>query len=532
MFRNTKKVAQNKKRFYPLVVGFGWFSLSCVRHDPQVDKMPAPSYLGNKWSSPGEDDALSRMEASHYMFPAGLEGSTHHFLKALFPQLQKVAGATVVESDLWPWRPRGYGGWRCRTLWVANKTNVDLLADFLGRAMGRGKNRYAAGPLVFSYPMCGREDDFGREMRKTARAVPHLEFISEAVQEANGVKKRRENNIVFHILYLHRNPIRSLLAGCFHRNFTTSCDNYIDTLRNNLQEMFHQFKLVKNSALIHCFRSGNKTSMASALAAVYPGLFPHPDDWRELVEKSFQPRVVLTKWKTHPRLGLNMTEQDSAKLETLSKEKVEDLHKHWEDVAEPFCRDHETTPPKTIFSHIVEHDIFDGVVLLCYGEKDCAKSSPGGSASLWPANLKEKIHVQNGEEVDRLYPLDSPDSLYPQSFYDKIHASKWSRGRVHGSAHVLKASLSHLHAVKQANDWGWESVLIIEADLIETKVVQHMDPFLKNRLSKALRDVIRGGGTAAPIPWRGIKLSAGYKTLAKNCGPTGSCGMCLGEKNV
>lgn len=189
------------------------------------------------------------------VFFAGLEGSGHHYAKAV------VRSPSVRNLWVSVKTPRQ---WQCdmSNVWQDSNNIRQTAIQLWNQAFrGRSKNTVGVLPQQWSFPMCGLNSQNGR---KTAKFVPHIDWMASTALQAS---------VQFHVLFLYRDAVKSLLAGCVHRKFQP-CDSYVTTLVNNMREMRRQFEVLESSCLVHptwirCLRYGAPTQNVGAFQAFF-----------------------------------------------------------------------------------------------------------------------------------------------------------------------------------------------------------------------------------------------------------------------
>lgn len=246
------------------------------------------------------------------VFFAGLEGSGHHFLFGILGEFTGQFPGKVVEfTGQFP----GEGARLMPGIDCGHQSYDSLHFEWLrAKMMALEPGKVYLMPVGMSYPVCGDSDE--DELREKI-LHPHLSFIAKAAEQAD---------VDLQVVFMYRPIIESLIAGCVHRHFN-SCEEYAKILVSNAGFLSRQLQRTDTTATkVHCFRFGNKTSMAAALDAA-GGAGIHT---QELIRERFysEPYDEKTEKKA-----------DSAE-DHLSKVAIQQLDQA--DVAlQQICQDHE-----------------------------------------------------------------------------------------------------------------------------------------------------------------------------------------------
>lgn len=191
----------------------------------------------------GSDTKVDRAQA-RVVFYAGLEGSGHHLLEALFPKLQKQLSlkAWVDENTIIP----GIG---C----FSTEYDKTHFAALRARFAELDPHSVYTLPQALSYPHCIADHTARRD-----ELHPRASFLAQAADVAA---------VDFQVIFLYRPVIESLVAGCINRNFE-KCLPYVETLLKNTEFLLQDVKLVGKSR-VYCFKYGDMESMVSAVDAAY-----------------------------------------------------------------------------------------------------------------------------------------------------------------------------------------------------------------------------------------------------------------------
>lgn len=193
-------------------------------------------------------------EDAHVLFFAGVEGSGHGILQAVWKQSFPQSWENIV-----PLPPR----WRCGDEWTAEgiKELEDRLDNFTDDTFPTDSSKDGGPHLLWSlpqhesYPECARGD----HNQRMVKAHPRLEYLNEAVK---GVKLK------FHVTFLHRNLDDCLATACLTKK-SEPCKLEVDTLLNNAKELAKQLKRIDHDT-ISCLRTSNLTTMETQINKTLP----------------------------------------------------------------------------------------------------------------------------------------------------------------------------------------------------------------------------------------------------------------------
>jgi len=188
------------------------------------------------------------------LFFAGLEGSGHHFLEAMYK------GLLLKSRSNNGYRSVSFRHCKCKQDWDIRRCYPDVVRSF-EEINGSSNLVHWTLPQQMSYPMCGG-GDLGK---RRGERMPHIDWFARA-SVATGLD--------FHVILLYRPVLSSLFAGCRHRKFNPDCTSYATTLHVNALMLVEQLKLAIRERTvrwsnIHCLRYGNYSSMVSAIDRAY-----------------------------------------------------------------------------------------------------------------------------------------------------------------------------------------------------------------------------------------------------------------------
>jgi len=180
------------------------------------------------------------------VFVAGLEGSGHHLLEALWRVLFDATAFHFRELGMPP-------QWHCGMKWDQGKGWLDMVRSF--DALD-ARFTYLL-PAKASYP-CGsgnhtsRRDDF----------FPHVDWVSQVAFDT-GTDLR--------VLLLYR-PIEQILAAdCLHRRFENSCALAAETIGANARRLVDQVTAMRQAhggPIVKCMVYGDLPQMISSIEKV------------------------------------------------------------------------------------------------------------------------------------------------------------------------------------------------------------------------------------------------------------------------
>lgn len=207
------------------------------------------------------------------VFFAGVEGTGHHLLQAIYKQITEkpeVAG-TKLEAVAFP------RVWGCGMKWQeGGKQEMTETFEQLNSS-----NVVWTLPQQASYPECGVGDVEDNQLKHDSRAYdyhPRLDWI-EQVATATGTD--------LHVILLYRPLIDCLIADCQHRHFEP-CQDQADTLQSNAGFLVDQIKAsFKEPGNVHCFRYGDHESMHGAVNGAYGKT--NPNMTREVLNEVWRP---------------------------------------------------------------------------------------------------------------------------------------------------------------------------------------------------------------------------------------------------
>lgn len=227
---------------------------------------------------------------SRTLFVAGLEGSGHHFLEALWAKLQGAEGFNVQDVAI-PAR------WGCPGEWIREAGYLDMVATFDGLQAG-GLYMF---PSQYSYP-CGKASHEDRR----DRFYPHINWISEAASETS---------TDFRVIFLYRPMEEVLAADCLHRKMEASCTLQAETLVNNADHLTAQIDAVRKKGHhgVQCMLYGDMPQTIGSVENALGTDFELGDAIRDLWRPSeaealaskydWWPKVVGTMRKANEKLA-------------------------------------------------------------------------------------------------------------------------------------------------------------------------------------------------------------------------------------
>lgn len=221
---------------------------------------------------------------------AGLEGSGHHFLEALWTKLQGTAGFNVLDAPLPVF-------WGCQSEWIKKSGYMEMVGTF----QSQRKGAVYMLPSQYSYP-CGKASHEDRR----DRFYPHINWISEAASDTS---------TDFRVIFLYRPMKEVLAADCLHRRMESSCVLQAETLVQNAAHLTAQIDAVRKEGHhgVQCMVYGDLPEMIGSVEKAL-GIDLDLDEtireiWRpsdvddpEVMYPEWWPKVARTLWKADAQL--------------------------------------------------------------------------------------------------------------------------------------------------------------------------------------------------------------------------------------
>jgi len=177
------------------------------------------------------------------IFFAGLEGSGHHFLEAVYRKLSQNKTLRLQKLSV--------PGFRCSRIPVWDAKRFELIKKGWSKL---SPDVLYTLPQQMSYPYCGlKHHDWRRD-----KLHPDIDFFGRAADAAGAD---------LHVIFLFRPLAASLLAGCVHRHFE-GCTPYAETLVKNADFLAKGLAAI-GAERYHCFKYGDVGSMSRAVDLAY-----------------------------------------------------------------------------------------------------------------------------------------------------------------------------------------------------------------------------------------------------------------------